>query len=130
MKRIHILISDSVYTTEIAASIGEYFGDKVLCFEESVPPNVKIDIFILSGFNLLNTPDMAIHRKNNEGSSDCKAIAISMLGNCLDEIDSRPELAIDRTIHKKDLIRGFIDTKTRAESDAYKILEEVVTLFS
>jgi hypothetical protein len=133
MKPVHILVNDSYHTRRIADSIRKHFGDKVLCFEEQQLPEgevAKMDIFILSGRDVLESSQgFVAEYKTNWGSENCKVIAVSTLDDYLDEIDRRPELSVDHTIPKGDLVNDLVFADKGRKGGAKKILEETVALF-
>ncbi len=130
MQKVHFLVSDSHRTGTIANNIREYFGDKVLCYEDEVPPDMKIDVFVFSGTKVINSPGMVKSRKDQDGSEGCIVIASSTVDEFLNDTKRHLELGIDYAIPKGDLIVGLVFPGLKGKGKVHKVLDEVLALFA
>ena len=119
MSVINILVQDSYYTHEIAENLRKFFGEKIVCYEDQSPDGIKIDVFVLSGFNVLRSgPAMLSKLRSRIGSKKSKIIVTSADDAILDEIKSQPEFEVDFTIQKSKIVVGlmFADRGSRKDS--------------
>ena len=107
-KVMKILVRDSFHTMTIQETLQNHFGTKAVCYAHSAPPRTKIDVFFLSGKDILSDGAEILHQlKKDEGSKNCKVIAVSVLPEFLERIKNRPELGVDGTIGKGTLVQGL-----------------------
>jgi hypothetical protein len=125
---IQVLVQDSYHTEGIADTIQKYFGDKVVCHKDHCPEGVKIDIFILSGKNILSRgPELVAGLKSRIGTQNSKVVATSVMSNFLDQIKRRPELGVDFVISKFRLATGLPQGEKEEEES---ILDQVLAAVS
>ena len=130
MKQINIFVCDSYHTHEIAKSLQAYFGDRVVCHEEDIPHGVTIDIFVLSGRDVLFGGLEYISRLKKKGSSKSKIMAVSVLDDYLERIERRPELGVDFTFPKRKLVDGLFLADSGRLNNAKSILDRLLASVS
>lgn len=103
-----ILVDDSYHTNLIAEKLESLFGSRVVCYKGGIPNGVKIDIFILSGRDVLSDRPGSVEMLKKEcGSSHAKVVAVSVMGDYLNRIIARPELGVDVCLSKSRLVTGL-----------------------
>ncbi len=127
MSLIHILVRDSYHTDTIAENLRAYFGKKVVCHKDNVPEGVTIDLFFLSGMNILTGGSDYVSNFKRLGSLKSKVVAVSVDDGFLREIGRHPEFGVDFTFPKGKLMKlPFADKGIdNAESILAKILATV-----
>lgn len=109
-KRLNILVIDSYHTKAITETLQGYFGSRAICYEYAAPTRVKIDVFFLSGRDILSDGPEALRKlRERSGSTNCKIIAVSALSEYLDRIRERSEFSVDGTIMKGTLVDGLTE---------------------
>ena len=132
MSQIQILVRDSYHTARIAKNLEAYYGaDRVVCHQDDIPDGVKIDIFVLSGRDVLESyPGKISELKLSAGSEKCKVVAISALDNFLNQIENQPELGVDFTLPKAKLVEGLDFAGKSKLADAEAVLTAILASVS
>ncbi len=106
---INILIRDSSYTSFISRNLKEHFGERVVCYQYALPPRCKIDLFILSGVDVIDSGGGICTRlKRMYGSPRAKVFVGSVDEDYLRTIkEKRLFFGVNFTFSKSNLFNGF-----------------------
>jgi hypothetical protein len=128
---IQILVRDSFHTTTIAQSLARFLGDKAVCHENHCPDGTKIDVFVLSGMNILRGED-ALALKASIGSGKAKIIATSAIEDILEDImRDKHVYGVDFAVYKSHLVGGLSLADTGdGEWSAQNVLRKILRIFT
>lgn len=125
-----ILVDDSYHTNSIVEKLESLFGSQVVCYKGGTPKGVKIDIFILSGRDVLSDgPGSVKMLKEEYGSSNAKVVAVSVMGDYLNRIVARPELGVDVCLSKSRLVTGLQPADNWKDESAEIVFGKLFTQF-
>src|SRR4051812_1949404 len=104
MKPLRILVSDSYHTETIVKNLNTHLKDKATIYADNPPKEVKVDVLILSGFNVQNAGPQALKNlKEQIGAEDVLIVITSASAGILEEISRNPAYSADFLIPKSEL---------------------------
>lgn len=112
MRQLQVWFDNVRPTQELVAKLREIMGDQIVCHTADIPRDVKIDVFVLPGEEMLEDhPGTVGQLKKERGAAESKVIAVAESNEILLGLEKTLGLSWDLLLLKSDFVAGADDEK-------------------